>query len=287
MSKPPGKMNADRESVLLESMRETLMELKDNVWKDIDSMSGAPSKTLEQKVLSRAEQDLNHVEKLNNMLDTTKELSCSTADTKQCDDAVTFRKIASFFHNNTERFLRQNPVYTYDFDKLVEEIEKITGQQVEIEGDFLPYFSLKVADYFVKFIFSVDYRPSFIVVHGNSEQNRSPFEQSDSRVFRTLAVYFSRVLPDFMLKYKHRGLIEFIIWLSCYHDLFTTPCAKCGKLIHRDLTGDLLPPIKRTVKTCRAYHIECAPFETEMPDFGYVTLMSEDQVQENRPNVQK
>ena len=45
-------------------------------------------------------------------------------------------------------------------------------------------------------------------------------------------------------------------------------------------TGDLLPPIIRTVGTCYPYHIQCAPFEIELPDFGFVTLMSEDQMQE-------
>ena len=121
---------------------------------------------------------------------------------------------------------------------------------------------------------------SFVVVHGDKEADKSPFEQSDARVFRTLAVYFSRTLPDFILKYGQRGLIEFAIWLRSYENLWKAPCTKCEKLMAKDLTGDLLPPIIRTVNACYPFHVRCAPFEIELPDFGYVTLMSEEQMQE-------
>jgi hypothetical protein len=50
--------------------------------------------------------------------------------------------------------------------------------------------------------------------------------------------------------------------------------------MERDLSGDLLPLIIRNVATCLPYHIRCAPFEIELRDFGYVTVMSETQMQE-------
>ena len=280
-------MNADREVVIQETLQQSLSQLKSHVWQDIESLTGSqttPSSFANIKaIFSKARQDLEHTALLNGMLATTKPLppGDDSATPEKCENAVAFRHIASFFHKNTERLLRQNPVYRYDYNELQAELRAVAPGPIQFHLGFLTHFTLKVSDYFVvKLIFSVDHRPAFVLVHAASEVDRSPFEQSDFRVFRTLAVYFSRVLPDFMMKYKHRGIVEFVIWLSCYENLFTTPCAHCGKLIDKDLTGDLLPPIIRTVGTCYPYHIQCAPFEIELPDFGFVTLMSEDQMQE-------
>ncbi|KAK8891291.1 Mediator of RNA polymerase II transcription subunit 27 [Tritrichomonas musculus] len=277
-------MNADREVVLEETLQECITQMKKDCWTEIEQLSTGAL----HSDFKKAQQDLNHAELLNNMLSTRHKLNPTTPNQKKCEDAVAFRHICSFFQSNTERFLRTNPCYTYDFDEINNEIANIVGPSNMIfnNEDFLPYICLKVSDYFVvKIIFSIDNQLAFVVVHSSSEVNRSPFEQSDFRVFRTLAVYFSRALPDFILKYHKRGLIEFIIWLKCYNDLFTTSCTKCDQIIERDLTGDLLPPIIRTVNTCYAYHMKCAPFEIELPDFGYVTLMSEDQMQEKTSHV--
>jgi hypothetical protein len=75
--------------------------------------------------------------------------------------------------------------------------------------------------------------------------------------------------------------MEFTIWLSCYQNLFITPCYKCENLMERNLTGDLLPPIIRNVGTCYAFHIKCALLEIELPDLTHVTLMSEDEMQDD------
>lgn len=275
-------MNADREVILEETIQNCLTQMKSHAWSDIEQLSTGSL----HADFKKAQQDLNHAELLNNMLSSTRKLSQTNSTQKKCEDAVAFRHISSFFQSNTERFLRTNPRYTYDFNEIKNEIASIVGEDFEYylnNEEFLPFICLKVSDYFVvKIIFSIDNQLAFVVVHSSSEIDRSPFEQSDFRVFRTLAVYFSRALPDFILKYHKRGLFEFIIWLKCYKNLFTTPCSnpKCERIIERDLTGDLLPPIIRTVTTCYAYHMKCAPFEIELPDFGYVTLMSEDQMQE-------
>ncbi|OHS95790.1 hypothetical protein TRFO_38066 [Tritrichomonas foetus] len=283
-------MNADREVVLEETVQQCLTQIKNHTWSDIEQLStGAPNVSpLEFAQFRKAQQDLKHAELLNSMLASTRELEETHSTQKKCEDAVAFRHISVFFQSNTERFLRTNPSYHYNFDDIIPEIKEIVGEDLVQfnQNDFLPYICLKVSDYFVvKIIFSLDNQLAFVVVHSASEIDRSPFEQSDFRVFRTLAVYYSRALPDFMLKYHERGIIEFIIWLKCYNNLFTTPCCKCEKIIERDLTGDLLPPIIRTVTTCYAYHMRCAPFEIELPDFGYVTLMSEDQMQEKTTHI--
>lgn len=279
-------MNADREVILEETLQNCLTQFKNHAWTKIEQLAQG----IMQPDFTKAQQDLNHAELLNNMLSSTHELDQVVSTQKKCEDSAIFRHIATYFQSNTERFLRTNPHYTYDFDEIKEEIASIVGESNVLFNDkeFLPYICLKVSDYFVvKIIFSLDNQLAFVVVHSSSEIDRSPFEQSDFRVFRTLAVYFSRALPDFILKYHKRGLIEFIIWLKCYNNLFTTPCSnpKCERIIERDLTGDLLPPIIRTVTTCYAYHMKCAPFEIELPDFGYVTLMSEDQMQEKAAHI--
>ena len=288
-------MNADREVVLEETLQQCLTQVKNHAWSEIEKLSQiTPGWKLENNPLFvKAQRDLEHVMLLNTMLSSTRKLEQTQSTQKKCEDAVAFRHIATFFQSNTERFLRTNPCYRYDFKRIIPEIRNIVGMGPDDEElvsfndeEFLPYICLKVSGYFVvKIIFSLDNQLSFVVVHSAKEIKRSPFEQSDFRVFRTLAVYFSRVIPDFMLKYHERGLIEFIIWLKCYNNLFTTPCSKCEKIIERDLTGDLLPPIIRTVSTCYPFHMKCAPFEIELPDFGYVTLMSEDQMQEKQIHI--
>lgn len=281
-------MNADREVVLEDTLQQNITQMKNDAWADIEGLSTQTAAKLARrdKLFETAKQDLEYAAQLNAMLRTTRQFEVDHSDPKKCEDAVAFRSIAADFKANAERFLKTTPYYQYDFPPLVRDLNEITGQDIQFVDDFLPHITIEVSDIFVvKIIFSIEKRPSFIVVHGSSEINRSPFEQSDFRVFRTLAVYFSRALPDFMLKYKERGLIEFVIWLKCYENLYTTPCCKCEQIIERDLTGDLLPPIIRSASTCFQYHIKCAPFEIELPDFGYVTLMSEDQMQEKAAHV--
>ena len=282
-------MNADREVVIEETLQQSLNNFKSHVWQDIEALTGTQGRpasfdNLSTKLFPKARQDLEHTTLLTRMLlSANRTLPNCEEDPVKCENAVAFRHIAGFFHRNAERIIMKGTPYRYERLKdLVQTLQTVAHAKVDrFSDDFLPYISLKVSDFFVvKLIFSIDHRPAFVVVHGSSEADRSPFEQSDFRVFRTLAVYFSRALPDFLAKYKQRGLIEFVIWLMCYENLFTTPCASCGKLIEKDLTGDLLPPIIRTVDTCYPYHIKCAPFEIELPDFGFVTLMSEDQMQE-------
>jgi hypothetical protein len=212
------------------------------------------------------------------MLASTKPLEVEYSDPKKREDAVAFRHISQYFQRNAERLLRTNPIYDYDFSELIPALRTVTKQQISFVDGFLPYFSIQVSDFFiVRILFSLDRRPAFVLVQGTNEASKGPWEQSDFRVFRTLGVYFSRVLPDFMLKYQRRGMIEFVIWLQCYENLFTRPCCKCEQFIDRDLTGDLLPPLIRAVGSCYPYHIRCAPFEIGLPDFGYVTLVSDDQ----------
>ena len=274
-------MNADREVILEETLQLTLTQLKNHTWTDIEALSQNGSIPPEQ-VFEKAGQDLQHVKLINSMLATaTKELSTERSVPHKCEDSVEFSRIAAYFQSNSERFLQESPTYVYDFETLVPELTRAIGKNVQFADGFLPVITIPVGDFFVvKIVFSIEHSPAFVVVHGASEAERSPFEQSDFRVFRTLAVYFSRTLPDFILKYRQRGLIEFTIWLRSYENLFTAPCAKCESIIARDLTGDLLPPIIRTVNSCYPYHVRCAPFEIELPDFGYVTLMSEEQMQE-------
>ena len=274
-------MNADREVLLEETLQQTLTQIKNHTWTDIETL--ASSGSLEpEKVFEKAEQDLHHAKLINSMLSaTTKELTAERPTPHKCEDSVEFRRLSNFFQSNADRFLRESRTYKYNFDELIPELSRAIGKDVSIEDGFLPVITLPVCDFFVvKIVFSIEHTPAFVVVHSASELDRSPFEQSDFRVYRTLAVYFSRTLPDFVMKYCERGLIEFAIWLKSYENLFTVPCSKCDKFIARDLTGDLLPPIIRTVNSCYPYHIRCAPFEIELPDFGYVTLMSEEQMQE-------
>jgi hypothetical protein len=277
-------MNADRAVVLEESLQQTLTQLKARAWSDIEALSGPVDKPLPplDAIFDKARQELQHASLLNMMLGSTKRIDIESSDPRKCEDAVAFRHIAQLFQSNTDRFLRTNPAYCYDFDALLPELQAVSRQDIGFVDDFLPHVIIKVSEYFfVKIVFSLDHKPTFVVVHAAHEVDRSPFDQSDYRVFRTLAVYFSRVLPDFVLKYRHRGLVEFVIWMGCYRDLFVTPCYKCEHLMERDLTGDLLPPIIRNVGTCYAFHIKCAPLEIELPDFGYVTLLSEDLMQED------
>lgn len=273
-------MNADREVLLEEALQKTLTQLKSHVWADIDALASSGSLAPEQ-VFQSSQLDLEHIQLLNSMLTTVKDVTAEKCEPKKCEDAVEFRRISAFFQSNAERFLMESPVYTYNFKQLIPELNSVLGQIVSFTDGFLPFISIPVADIFtVKIIFSLENQPAFVVVHSSAEIEKSQFEQSDFRVFRTLGVYFSRVLPDFIMKYKSRGIIEFAIWLKSYKNLFSATCSKCEQFISRDLTGDLLPPIIRTVTTCQPYHIRCAPFEIELPDFGYVTLMSEDQMQE-------
>jgi hypothetical protein len=277
-------MNADREIVLEEALQQTLTQLKARAWSDIEALSASPDKPLPDlsTLFDKPAQDLQHASMLNSMLSSTKRVDTELSDARKCEDTTAYRQIAQFFEAHADRFLRANPVYRYEFGTLVPELEHILHQQIPFVDDFLPYFTIRVsAHFFVKIVFSLDHQPTFVVVHAASEAKRSPFEQSDYRVFRTLAVYFSRVLPDFMLKYKHRGIVDFVTWLQCYGDLFTTPCYKCERFMERDLTGDILPPIIRNVASCYAFHIKCAPLEIELPDFGYVTLLSEEQMHED------
>jgi len=280
-------MNADRELVIAEAMQQALTQLKGHTWNDVESVSSVPDFPLETLFL-KASQDLDHVTILNSMLTTAKPIKVEKSDPKKCEDSVEFRRISSFFQSNTDRFLRSITTHTHDIYSLVEEL-RLLNPFVELDDTgFLPHISITISNIFtVKLIFSIEKQLSFVVVHSISEKNRSPFEQSDFRIFRTLAVYFSRVIPDFTLKYGKRGIVEFSIWLKSYDNLIQTSCSKCGGFIERDLTGDLLPPIIRTVSNCSAYHIRCAPFEIELPDFGYVTLMSEEQMQEKLAKASK
>jgi hypothetical protein len=276
-------MNADREIVLEEALQQSLTQLKARAWSDIEALSAPPDKPLPDvnTIFDKPAQDLQHANLLNSMLDSTKRFELEQSDPRKCEDATAFRQIVQFFECHVDRFLRTNPVYCYNFSELIPELELISRQKIVFVDEFLPYFTVPVSShFFVKLVFSLDHQPTFVVVHGASEGERSPFEQSDFRVFRTLAVYFSRVLPDFLLKYRHRGIVDFVTWLQCYADLFTTPCYKCEKFMERDLTGDILPPIIRNVGSCYAFHIKCAPLEIELPDFGYVTLLSEEQMHE-------
>ena len=278
-------MNADRETELLDTIQQDIKQLKEHAWNNIQQL-GNTNQNLQIGPLSdfsKAKQDLEHAKLINSMLVTREELPLEKSDSKSCEDANAFRLISQFFQNNAERFQRENPKYIYDFHNLIPSIQTIVGEQNLNfdESTFLPCISIIVANYFVvRFIFSIDHQLAFVVVHGISEINKGPFEQSDFRVFRSLAVYFSSALPDFILKYHERGIIEFIIWLQCYNDLFTTPCHECGTIIKHDLTGDLLPPIIKTISSCYGYHMACAPHEIEVPDYGYITVMSEDQMQE-------
>jgi hypothetical protein len=285
-------MNGDREFVLVESLEQSLTQLKTHTWTVVEALSQqsptAQSLTLDQK-FEPAQSDLSHTFLLRSLLTSTAELPTPVKfDAKKAEDAVAFRHLSQFFQTNTDRFLREARVYRFDFAELSEQLSKVRDLTTQFSDDLLPICTLQISEYFiVKIVFSLDHQPTFVVVHGASEKDRSPFEQSDFRVFRTLTVYFSRVLPDFTMRYGKQGLVEFSIWLKCYNLLFTTPCAKCRLLMERDLTGDLLPPIVRNVATCLAYHIRCAPFEIEMPDFGYVTLMSESQLQEEASHLSK
>jgi hypothetical protein len=276
-------MNADREVVLEEALQQTLTQLKARTWSEIEALSASADKPFPDlnTLFDKAGQDLQHASLLNAMLSSTKRLDPDQLDPHRCEDATAFRQIAQFFESHAERFLRASPVYRYDFSALIPELERITRREIAFADDFVPYFTLRVCAHFVvKLVFSLDRQPAFVVVHAASEAARSPFEQSDFRIFRTLAVYFSRVLPDFLLKYRQRGIVDFVTWLQCYDNLFTTPCYKCEQFMERDLTGDILPPIIRNVASCYAFHIKCAPLEIELPDFGYVTLLSEDQMHE-------
>ena len=278
-------MNVDREIVLEDTLQHSLTQMKNHTWAEIEALSNLkedePLSLTPESYFTQASQDLAHINLLNSMLEFTQNIDVETIDPKKCEDAAAFRNISSYFQTNANKFLRKNPVYQYDFDELLPEISQVFSHPCELMDDFLPVIIIPVSDYFVvKMIFSLDHKPVFIVVHSGTEKDLSPFEQSEFRIFRILTVYFSRALPDFMLNYKKRGIIEFIIWLRCYGDLYTTPCLKCKTIIDRDLTGDLLPPIVRTVQSCEPYHIKCAPFEIELPDFGYVTLISEDQMED-------
>ena len=280
-------MNADREVVIAEAMQQSLTQLKGHAWNEIESLSTNGNINTD-KLFEKALQDLEHVSILNSMLQSTKPIQNDKSDTKKCEDSVEYRRISTFFQNNSDRFLRRNPTYKFDLDDYLIKIQEITNNKCELKKEFINYLILPISNYFfVKIIFSLDDQLLFVVVHGISENEKSPFEQSEFRIFRTLAVYFSRVLPDFLLKYHSRGLIEFIIWLKSYENLYHSPCSKCELFIDRDLTGDLLPPIIRTVSNCTSYHIKCAPFEIELPDFGYVTLMSEEQMQERVSHINK
>jgi hypothetical protein len=285
-------MSADREVVLEESLQQSLTQLKTHTWTVVEALSqqspAAQTQTVDQQ-FDAAALDLDHTLLLQSMLTSTADLTQPTNnDPKKAEDVVAFRHLSQFFQTNADRFLRRSPVYHCDFQELSEHLAKVRDLTAHFYDDFVPFCVLQVSDYFVvKLVFSLDRRPTFVTVHSAFEIDRSPFEQSDFRVFRTLAVYFSRVLPDFTLRYGAQGLLEFIIWLKCYNSLLTMPCAKCRQLMERDLTGDLLPPIVRNVATCLAYHIKCAPFEIELPDFGYVTLMSEAQLQEEASHLTK
>lgn len=273
-------MNADREVLLEETLQKTLTQLKNHIWSDIDALATTGTLPPDQ-IFKQAAHDLDHIKLINSMLLTTKDINIEKNDIKKCEDSVEFRRISDFFQTNAERFLKESPVYKYNFNELIPELNSVLDESVSFTDGFLPFISIPVADIFtVKIIFSLENQPAFVVVHGATEYEKSQFEQSDFRVFRTLSVYFSRALPDFILKYKSKAIVEFAIWLKSYKNLFSAPCNKCEQFISRDLTGDLLPPIIRTITSCLPYHIRCAPFEIELPDFGYVTLMSEEQMQE-------
>jgi hypothetical protein len=212
------------------------------------------------------------------MLASTKPLNVEQSDPTKREDAMAFRQVAEYFQTSALRLLRKTVVYEYDFRELIGTLEEVSPLPIVFVDSLLPYFTVQVGDYFVVHVtFSLDRRPTFVVVQAASEKDKGVWEQSAYRVYRTLGIYFSRVLPDFMMKYHARGIIEFVIWLQCYEGLFTRPCCKCEQLIERDLTGDMLPPLIRAVGSCYPYHIKCAPFEIELPDFGYVTLVSDDQ----------
>lgn len=284
-------MNSEREILLEETLQQTLTSFKQNVWENIESIASS-GKLPEKGLFKKCFKDLEHIKLINSMFKNLEVIKRENIETKKCEDAVEFKRISLFFQNNAERFLRESLTYSYDFNTLIPEFKSLLDEEIDFlkielgNGNSLSYISIPVHGFFVvKIIFSIENQPAFVVVHGSDESSKSPFEQSSFRIYRTLTVYFSRTLPDFLMKYKHRGLIEFALWLKSYKGLFTEPCIKCEKLNERDLTGDILPPIIRTVSTCHPYHIKCAPFEIELPDFGYVTLMSEEQVQEKIGNT--
>ena len=161
------------------------------------------------------------------------------------------------------------PFYQYNPKELAAEISQILSQQIELVEDLLPFFKIYVSDIFtVSFIFGIDRQIAFIVVHGSNEKNKTVFEQSEYRVFRTLSTYFSRALPYFMMGHHERGIFEFAKWLKSYETLFNTPCSKCGKYIEKDQGSEMLPPIIKSVKTNQFFHIKCSPQEIELPDFA-------------------
>ncbi|KAH0787995.1 mediator of RNA polymerase II transcription subunit 27 [Histomonas meleagridis] len=271
--------------VLEDTLQHTLMEMKSHTWAAIEELSsinpnGKFIPEEHQTIFQKAEYDFQHTKMLNSMLSSSKPVEVDSINHQKCEDAAAFRHIQSFFQTNTDRLLKATRIYTFDFNELIPQISNLVSQEIILYDEIFPHFSIRVSPFFVVwFIFSIDHQLLFLSVHGTSE-NKFPTEQSEFRVYRALTVYFSRALPDFMQKYHQSGLLEFIVWLMSYENFYSTRCQKCEKIFERDLTGDLLPPIVRTVAECHAYHIKCSPFEIELPDFGYVTLMSEDQMQD-------
>ena len=102
--------------------------MKNHIWTDIEALSTNGSIAPEQ-VFEKARHDLEHAELIKSMLSTsTREITCEGTTAKKCEDSVEFRRVSSFFQNNAERFLRESPVYKYNFEELIPELSEALGR---------------------------------------------------------------------------------------------------------------------------------------------------------------
>jgi hypothetical protein len=261
-------MNVAREMVLESSLQQTLTEFA-SLASEVQRAAALPGGPLPHGALARAAHAVGHAGLLSAMLSSARPIVSDVPDPQRRADALAFCSIADFFAATAGRFRDADPVCRCDFAALVPELERVLGRAIAFADDFVPSLSVRVCPhFFVKIVFTFDREPAFVVAHAAAEAERSPFEQSAFRVFRTLSVYVARVLPDFTAKYGQRGVVDFVTWLQCYDGLFSTPCAKCGQFMKVDATGDILPPIVRSVASCGAFHIRCAPREIELPEFA-------------------
>lgn len=279
-------MNAEREMILEDTMQQTLMQMKNNSWSVIEVLSSIstnenykPEEHLD--IFKKPNRDYEHTKILNDMLAYSNSIELNNISIDKCENALAFQYISKYFQSNTDKILMRNKIILFDLSKLMSEISPLicNGTLMLVDDKIFKYIRFEVENcFYVKLMFGFNSQLTLVSAHASSERDKMPFEKSNFRIFNTLTMYFSRVLLDFLNKYNERGIYEFIIWLKSYRNLYSTQCTKCEKIVDRDITGDVLPPIIRTISNCHAYHIKCAPFEIELPDFGYITLVSDEQL---------